>query len=808
MKTKFTLLFLWAVALGLQAQQTPAGIPAPPGPMSPADRTEMLRRIHANRPHGATNNATAVAPAVRAKAAPAGTTPAAVTPVAPVAPVASALGGLNGATPAVAAGNTTTGTPPAAPEEMIPAKMIDFRGVDVSQVLEVYAGLVNRTILRATLPEAKIVLKTQTPLTKTEAIQALQAVLALNGISVVNIGDKFVKVLQSDQANTAGAELDHSTAENLPNLGSYVTHIVHLNYTKPSEVATIIQPFGKLQNSAVPFDNNGVLVLRDYAENVKRMLELISQIDVNIPAEYTSEVIPIRYAQAADIASALNSLGGSGGTTVSFGTSGMGSSVSGMSGGRSGGFGGGGFGGSSFGGGGGGYGGSSGGFNGLSSGGGFGSQNRSGFGGNSGSSPNGTPSNGSSFAQRLNNIVNAAGSSGGGAGGAGGNKQDAIQVFGQAKIIADQRSNALLVFATKSDMVNIKNVINQLDVLLAQVLIEAVILDVSLNKAFNFSMSVAQNPVVNNSKSLAGGGGFNNSSGSPFLNFLNSSTTNTTIGTNTASLFGNALPSGGGMSYFGNIGQTWDVALSALQSDSTANVIQKPRIQTSQAKAATFFVGQTVPYVTGTYYGGGYSGGNSSQYSQLSVGVELDVTPFINPDGLVVMDINQEIDDVNGYTQIDGNKVPTTTKRTLSSEIAVRDQDTIILGGFVRDDKSKSKSGVPLLSDIPLLGNLFTSRSDSKDREELLVLMRPTVLKTPEAASHQTIKEEQRLPGISSAQAEQAEYERSLIDAQRKLEKARAKKGRTDGYYNVTIPADAVDTNSIPVTNSVPMVSH
>ena len=802
MKTKFTLLFLWAAMLGLQAQQTMPGLPPPPGPMTAAERAAMIQKRMLARQRAATNNATAVTPATTAaSAAAAAATPAPITSAIPSFP------NLPGATPSQMTGNTptpasTTGTAPAAPEEMIPAKTINFQGVDVSQVLEVYAGLVNRTILRANLPEAKIVLKTQTPLTKSEAIQALQAVLALNGISVVNIGDKFVKVLQSDQAPTAGAEFDHSSAENLPNLGSYVTHIVQLKYTKPSEVATIIQPFGKLQNSAVPFDNNGVLVLRDYAENVKRMLEIINQIDVNIPAEYTSEVIPIRYAQAADIASALNSLGGSGGTTVSFGTSGMSSSVSGMSGGRSGGFGGGGFGGSSFGGS--GYGGSSGGFNGLSSGGGFGSQNRSSFGG-SAANPNGTPSTGTSFAQRLNNIVNAAASPGG-AGGAGGNKQDAIQVFGQAKIIADQRSNALLVFATRSDMVNIKKVIDQLDVLLAQVLIEAVILDVSLNKAFSFSVSAAQNPPDAN-KNLAGAGGFNNSSGSPFLNFLNSSTNTYSIGTNTASLFGNALPSGGGMNYFGNIGPRWDVALSALQSDSTANVIQKPRIQTSQAKAATFFVGQTVPYVTGTYYGGGYSGGNSSQYSQLSVGVEFDVTPFINPDGLVVMDINQEIDDVNGYTQIDGNKVPTTTKRTLSSEIAVRDQDTIILGGFVRDDKSKAKSGVPLLSDIPLLGNLFTSRSDTKDREELLVLMRPTVLKTPEAASHQTLKEEQRLPGISSAQAEQAEYERTLIDNQRKLEKARAKKGRTDGYYNVTIPPDAVETNSVPATNTVPAVA-
>ena len=85
--------------------------------------------------------------------------------------------------------------PPRSPEEMIPAGNINFQGVDVNQVLDVYAQLVGRTLLRAGLPPAQIILHTETPLTKSEAIQALQAVLALNGISLVNIGDKFVKVL-------------------------------------------------------------------------------------------------------------------------------------------------------------------------------------------------------------------------------------------------------------------------------------------------------------------------------------------------------------------------------------------------------------------------------------------------------------------------------------------------------------------------------------------------------------------------------------------------------------------------------------
>ena len=135
----------------------------------------------------------------------------------------------------------------------------------------------------------------------------------------------------------------------------------------------------------------------------------------------------------------------------------------------------------------------------------------------------------------------------------------------------------------------------------------------------------------------------------------------------TSSVFGNSLPSG--LSYFGNIGPNWDVALQAAavgQHTPASSSVRASRPR--RRKPASFFVGQTVPYVTGSTYGSAY--GNSSSYSQLSVGVELDVTPFINPDGLVVMDINQEIDDINGYTTIDGvGDVPNTDKRTLSSKL-------------------------------------------------------------------------------------------------------------------------------------------
>jgi general secretion pathway protein D len=327
-------------------------------------------------------------------------------------------------------------------------------------------------------------------------------------------------------------------------------------------------------------------------------------------------------------------------------------------------------------------------------------------------------------------------------------------------------------------------------------------MDVTIGNNFNFGVSVAQNTKSLGS-SVNGAGGMNN--GQPFANFLRgvSSATNLFPGNTTGT-----LPADHNFSYFGSIGPTWDVAVQAAESDSHASIIQRPRIQTSQAKPAQFFVGETKPYVTSTYnnsYSGGYGG---SSYSQLSVGVELDVTPFINPDGLVVMDIQQEIDDFNGTTTIQGvGEVPNTIKRTLNTEIAVRDRDTVILGGFIKSDKANSKSGVPWLQDIPLLGNLFSSRSDSKDRKELIVLMRPTVLKTPEIAAQNTIREAQRLPGISAAAAEDADYERKMIEAERKKELNNAKNGHSaNGFFNMKLDADtngsSADFGTAPQTSA------
>jgi general secretion pathway protein D len=651
----------------------------------------------------------------------------------------------------------------ASSEETIPPGMIDFSSATVDQVLAVYEKLVGRTLLRAPgLPlTTPIVLKTMTPLTKTEAIEALQAVLSMNGVVIENMGDKFAKVLLSAEAAGGGVKIDTNDVSQLPDMGTYVTRIVHLNYVKPSVMQGILAPVSKLPNSIQALDDNGILILRDNAENVKRMLEMIAQVDVGGSAsEIVSEVVPIKYALAEDIANALSSLGGGSASAVSIGsapaatTSGNGLARPG---------------------------GAQGGIN----------QFRPNGVGASGTTPNGTPTPGGSFQSRLLSIVNRASAGSGG--------QEPIQVFGQTKIIADQRSNSLLIFATRQDMDTITNIIAKLDVLLSQVLIESAIIDVDLTKALNLGVSAAQNPKVFSSAQggIAGGGGSVNfiNNGSPsFYNFLAS---NSTFGTNGSSILGNSLSSG--LSYFGNIGPTWDLALQAAANDSSATVIQRPRIQTSQAKAASFFVGQTVPYITGNY--ASYNGVAENSYSQLSVGVELDVTPFINPDGLVVMDINQEIDDIEDPSYNNTGQ-PSTSKRTLQSEIAVKDRDTVMLGGFIRSSKNNSKSGIPFLQDIPLIGNLFSQHSNNKDRQETIVLIRPTVLRTPDIAAAQAVAEQKRLPGISTAIAEDAEDERKQVAAEAKAEANDAKTtAKPDNAFLPLRPDGTVDTNQVAPAN-------
>jgi general secretion pathway protein D len=619
----------------------------------------------------------------------------------------------------VAPGFGPGGAAAARPEDdVFPPGLIKFQDSDLAQVLEIYQELTGRTVLKPTsLPATKITIKTQTELTRAEAIQALDSILSMNGITMVPQGTKFVKAVPEAGAGPAGGEFNDLPPELLPNSGTYVTHVVQLTNASPNDILPVLQPFSKAPNSILTIPSTGMLVLRDYAENVKRMLEMIAKVDVVPLQEFESVVIPIKYALAGDIAQVLGSLTAGGGGATTVGRSQTRTGLSGVGGGIGGGMGG------------------LGGQGGLPGQPGY---NPNQLGGQQGGLNTGGAAGRSSFQNRLQQIVNRA-ATGGAAGGGD------IFVLGSTKIIADERINALLIFASKSDLSTISNIIGQLDVVLAQVIIEAIIMEVSLGNTLDYGFSYLQRQPTTVG-SFIGAGAINNV---PFL----TPDAISQVGSNAAS---------GGFRYAASFAN-FDATATALAGDSRVKILQRPRIQTSHAVEANLFVGQTRPYPTGTSYGG--IGGSFSSIQQLQIGVTLSVLPLINADGLVVMDIRQKIQDVGEEVAIANvGDVPSTIDREANAKVAVRDRETVMLGGFISNSKNNTRSGVPILKDIPILGALFRSTGTSDRRTELIVLIRPTVLVSPQEAATFAAEERAKLPATRSAEKEFERSERKLLE--------------------------------------------
>lgn len=635
------------------------------------------------------------------------------------------------------------------PYEVIQEGAIALNNMPIEQFFDVYARYSGRTILRPfALPAPQgLTLKATTELTRLEVVEAMDAVLALNGVTMIPVKERFVKAVPSTLAATEGAEISTIPAEELPIAEQFITRIVKLKTAKPTEIAATLQGLAKSPTAVTPIDSNQTLILRDYSSNIKRMLEIIEKIDVMPESDFTLEVIPIRYGKVGDIHATMNALiSGAGGGGATAGLTGATAGGAGAMG-RTGGFGSGMGTGSRFGNmggnrmGGGNYGGS--GYNNYGGSGGY----RGGGGGNyypyelenSEVTPHQVATPGApgaaqgSFQNRLNQIVNRAAN------------PDQVKILENAQIVPDERSNKLLIFANKRDMSMITNIVSKVDVLLAQVLIEAIIMEVKIGDSLNVGVSAAQHPRQWGGD-LRGAGAINNGQ-------LFSGLTNFPTGT----------PEG--FSYFATINDDFDVAIQAIAKDSEIKIVSRPRIHTSHAMPGFFFIGETVPYVTGSYdYGGIGTVASRSIVNERQVGLTLEVTPIITPEGMVIMEITQDFQQRGQDVIIDGNPIPLVNSRTASSFLTVRDGDLIMLGGFISETRSKSKGGVPFLKDIPGLGVLFRSSVKSNDRTELILLIKATVLDSPEQAAFLAESERLILPGIRQADQEFQQSENKRLE--------------------------------------------
>ena len=306
------------------------------------------------------------------------------------------------------------------------------------------------------------------------------------------------------------------------------------------------------------------------------------------------------------------------------------------------------------------------------------------------------------------------------------------------KILSDERTNSLLLMGRKSDIDALKVVIATLDIMLQQVLIEAVILNVTVGDAF----ATGVDWVYERGANLPDNRTFGTSLGSLITsNILSAAVESATF------------------SYYQTIPKLDMKALiQAAKSDADARIISTPIVLTTDNTEAKITVADEKPVVTSSVTGTSSISARST-YEYKTIGVELTVTPRINPNNFVLMEISQSADDVGDDVLIDENKVPTILKREISATVGVKDRETVVLGGLVRNKTDESSSKIPLLGDIPLLGWLFSSHNKSADRQELVVLITPYVLNTPEEATSEAKRR------LDASDAKNTEWPRGWSDS-------------------------------------------
>ncbi|MCB1837050.1 MAG: type II secretion system secretin GspD [Alcanivoracaceae bacterium] len=295
----------------------------------------------------------------------------------------------------------------------------------------------------------------------------------------------------------------------------------------------------------------------------------------------------------------------------------------------------------------------------------------------------------------------------------------AASTASKVSIQADESLNALIIRAEPALMTEIKSVISQLDVRRAQILIEAAIVEVTGEKGRQLGFQYAGG----NEEDGVGGVNFSNF-GLSVNNIL------TSILADDPALAGglsDGLTIGGGaVDEDGNL--QWAVIMQALSSTTAANLLSTPSILTLDNQEASIIVGENVPFVTGqsTSTGAGVSNPFTTIQRE-DVGLTLKVTPHLAGDQAIRLELEQETSSVKDTATSAAVDI-VTTKRKIQTTVLADDGETIVLGGLIRDDISETVRKVPLLGDIPLLGTLFRSTSKSRNKQNLMVFLRPTIL--------------------------------------------------------------------------------
>ena len=641
---------------------------------------------------------------------------------------------------------------------------LNFANAEIEAVARTMATITGRNVVVDPRVKGQLTLITERAVPPMAAFQQFLAALRLQGFTVVESAGLYKVVPEADAKLQGGSvSVSQGGATGGPAGGQIVTQIFKLNFENAANLVPVLRPLISPNNTINVNPGNNSLVITDYADNLQRLARIVAAMDVSNASDV--EVIPLKNAVAADLAPLVARLidGGSaaapaaaqGQSDTSFKTTLIaeprsnalilraanparvaqvralvdkldqppvpGSSAA--------------------------------------------SGNihvvylknadatklattlraamsaMSATGGGSGAAAAGTSGSGglatsaaSSSTASASNSSNSAGLGGsGGLGmGAGGGSSSANsnQPSTGGQIQADPTTNSLIITAPEPQYRQLRAVIDKLDGRRAQVLVESLIVEVTASKLAEFGIQW-QSVLGSKGDGVVGAIGTNSAvSGGNILS----------LAAGIASGSTSALTSlGGGL----NIalaprvnGQYYLGALANfLQNSGDANVLSTPNLMTLDNEEAKIVIGNNVPFVTGSY--ANTTGNNTvnpfTTVERKDVGLMLRVRPQINENGTVKLAIYQEVSKIDGNTLKDVNG-PTTSKRSIESNVLVEDGSIIVLGGLLEDSYQQAEDKVPLMGDIPVLGNLFRSENRSRKKTNLMVFLRPVVVRDAAAS--------------------------------------------------------------------------
>lgn len=589
-----------------------------------------------------------------------------------------------------------------------PTVTLNLKDADIGALISTVAEITGKNFIVDPRVKAKITVISSKPMNKNEVYQVFLSILDVHGFAVVPSGNvlKIVPDINAKQSSIPTLPDKESAGTDM-----VATQIIPIHNVSAAQLVPILRPLIPQQGHLAAYPATNVLIISDRATNIERLVKIIGRIDQ--AGDNDVEVIPLQHASAAEVVRILTALSKptpgetpSGGVPSFIADERTNSIL--MTGDKS---------------------------------------VRLSMRAIIAHLDTPMENTGNTrviylrYAQAKDLVAVLKGVGTSQAKGPGGVPVAAAAVAGQQfDVQPDEATNSVVITATPDIMRSLEQVIRQLDIRRAQVLVEAVIAEVSSDKAKDlgvqwiFDGSPSNNPVgvIN----FTGGG----------LGISSIAAAATAGGTAAASAAG-SVPEGAtlGFGRFNDKNFNFGALLNALATDGNTNILSTPNLLTLDNEEAEIVIGKNVPFITGSFSStGGGTGGTGTTVNnpfqtiqRQDVGLTLKIKPQINEGDAIKLEIQQEVSSLSPSVQ--GSSDLVTDKRSIKTSVMIDDGKIVVLGGLIEDKLTEKVSKVPLLGDIPFLGALFRNTNSTKNKTNLMVFIHPTIVRDDAVSAQFTI---------------------------------------------------------------------